>query len=60
MLYELSEEEVKFIKHAMIHSANVYITFYDQGAPEYSYEEAKRIGEETNRIIFDVFKFPNL
>jgi hypothetical protein len=57
MTYELSDAEVEFTTKAMIHSANINITFYDQGADGYGYEETKKLADETNRIIYDVFKY---
>ncbi len=55
-LYLLTNEEVKFIKSAMIHSANVHRLFCEQEAKEYPLEETNKLINETNRIITEVFE----
>ena len=46
----LTEKEIEFITHAMIHSANIHVTFANQGSEDYPPEDAQKYANEVKRL----------
>ena len=51
MQYELTKEEIRTIKKAMIHSGNIFKTFCEQSSMDYPIESTNKYINEINRII---------